>query len=68
MSQEFDQFEKELKTLINKHSIDNELNIPDYVLAGSLVSQLIVFRGLVDGQNRFFNFRPFDELKQELKL
>lgn len=33
-------FERELTDLLNRHSIDNMLNTPDYILAGHLVKYL----------------------------
>jgi hypothetical protein len=33
-------FERELTNLLNRHSIDNMLNMPDYILAGHLVKYL----------------------------
>lgn len=30
------EFKKELETLINRHSIENEINMPDYMLAEML--------------------------------
>ncbi len=34
------EFQTELTTLLNRHSIDNETNTPDYILAEFLVNQL----------------------------
>ena len=38
-----DSFEKELSALINKHSIENESNTPDWLLAQYLISCLAAF-------------------------
>ena len=36
-------FEKELKDLINKHSMENGSNTPDYILASYLLNCLCAF-------------------------
>jgi len=38
------EFEKELTQLINKYSIENGSNTPDYILASMLIHQLELFR------------------------
>lgn len=35
-----EKFEKDLESLINQHSIDSMVNIPDYILAGMLCNIL----------------------------
>lgn len=44
-------FKKELTKLINKHSIDNKVNIPDYLISDYLVKsieQLTSMQRLID--------------------
>ena len=36
-------FQKDLKELINYHSIDNECHTPDYILAKNIVDYLRVY-------------------------
>jgi len=36
----YPEFQKELASLINKHSMENESNTPDFILAGYLVECL----------------------------
>jgi hypothetical protein len=36
-----DAFQDELQQIINRHSIDNELNTPDFILAELLTVQLL---------------------------
>lgn len=38
-----DDFRKELETLINRHSLENGSNTPDFILANYLVACLKVF-------------------------
>lgn len=42
-----DEFEKELEILINKYSIENYSNTPDYILAKWLCEQLDSFRNIM---------------------
>ena len=41
-------FKKELENLINIHSIDNEFNTPDYILADYLVNCLENYRKITE--------------------
>lgn len=41
---ELDEFQKELTALINKHSIDNHSNTPDFVLAEYMIDALMAYR------------------------
>lgn len=38
--EKFDQFEKDLRELLNSHSMENFFNMPDYILAKFLRSSL----------------------------
>lgn len=47
-------FEKELRVLLNTYSIDNECNIPDYILADLIcenISSLSSTMKALDGHN-----------------
>ena len=44
-------FEKELRSLINKHSIDNDVNIPDFILFESIQKQIEFLNSMVDQLN-----------------
>ena len=37
------EFQQELSALLNKHSIDNDCNTPDFILAEYLVQQLFAY-------------------------
>ena len=43
-------FEKELESLINKHSIENEADMPDFILAG-MICRMIEGMGASNKQN-----------------
>lgn len=40
-------FQDDLRDLLNKHSIDNELDIPDHILAGLTVVYLMSISELI---------------------
>jgi len=42
------EFEKELQALLNKYSLENGSDTPDYVLAGYLMTCLNAFDGAVN--------------------
>jgi len=42
-NQRLDEFEKELEHLINKHSLENESNTPDFIIARYLRKSLETF-------------------------
>lgn len=52
-------FEKELGSLINKHSLENESDTPDYILAAYIRQCLIIFSVAVKQRDKWFGFIPF---------
>lgn len=48
------QFEHDLAKLINKHSLENETNVPDFILASYLVQCLEAFRHTVQHTHNWF--------------
>lgn len=48
------EFEKDLQHIINIHSIDNDLNIPDFILAEYLVG-VIEAKKLADNKTRVWH-------------
>ena len=48
-------FEKELENLINKHSIENESNTPDWLLAQYLLSCLVAFNIAVQQRETWYD-------------
>jgi len=44
------EFRKELTDLINKHSIENDLDIPDYAIASSIIQNILTFRILLQSK------------------
>lgn len=65
---QMDKFRKELEALINKHSIDNETNIPDYILSTYLVKYIEHLGHLINYRDQWFNFKPFDKKTLEKPL
>lgn len=51
----WDAFRQELEVLINKHSIDNECEIPDWILATYLTSSVKQFAAAVKAREKWFN-------------
>lgn len=49
------QFEKELKDLINKYSIENESDTPDFILAQYIINSLMIYRIAIEARDRWTN-------------
>lgn len=47
------QFQKDLKKLINKHSIENDSNTPDFILAKYLRKCLETFNEAVERRDKY---------------
>jgi hypothetical protein len=41
-------FQEDLRALLNKHSLDNACETPDYILAGMLTEQLEAYRKAIN--------------------
>ena len=54
-------FEKELAELLNKHSKDNEYDMPDYVLADYLNNCLYALGHAEQENMRFRNWKPLSK-------
>lgn len=52
------EFEKELETLINRYSIENESNTPDFILAEYLRGCLNVFAKTVAAREKWYGREP----------
>jgi len=48
------EFEKELAALINKHSVENETDTPDFILAEYLNNCLSNFASLMDKRSKWY--------------
>ena len=56
---------KELEALINKNSIENESDTPDFLLASYLSECLKTWAKIVKARDDWYGFKPFEtELKQ----
>lgn len=51
-------FRKELESLINKYSMENGSNTPDFVLADYLMGCLVVFDKAVIARGRWYGSTP----------
>ena len=50
-------FQRELVTLINRHSLENDSDTPDYLLAAYLRSCLEIFSGFIRQRERWWGRR-----------
>lgn len=51
-------FKKELEHLINKHSVENESNTPDFILAQYLTGCLAVFATTIQQRENWYSRDP----------
>ena len=57
------EFQKELATLINRYSIENLLNTPDFIIAENMVNHLIATANIVSRRDKWYSFDPWGDLK-----
>lgn len=50
------EFKKELEQLINKHSIENESNTPDFILANYVRNCISIFGSAVLARDDWYDF------------
>lgn len=50
-------FEKELENLINKYSIENESNTPDYILAQYMLKCLEAFNEAAKARSKWYGIK-----------
>jgi len=53
------EFCRELQHLLNKHGKDTATNIPDFVLARHLETEVDSLASLTEARDRWFGFKPF---------
>jgi hypothetical protein len=61
-------FEKELKNLINKHSIENESNTPDFILSKYLIGCLKAFTTTTQQRETWYGRDPRPSLTEERRV
>lgn len=54
-------FERELKDLINKHSIENKSDTPDFILARFLMECLLAYSDTVNRRDGWYGDKHWDE-------
>lgn len=54
-----DNFKKELTELINRHSIENDSDTPDFILASYLINCLNAYAETVKKRDKWFSFEPW---------
>lgn len=63
-----DAFEKELTSLINRYSMENTSDTPDYILARYMLSCLIHFNAAVNRREKWFGRKENISLTGQLGL
>lgn len=61
-------FQTELTTLLNKHSIDNDCNTPDFILAGNICLQIMATQAMMKDRDTWFRKSEEAEGKPEESL
>ena len=67
-------FESELEHLINKHGIDNDIGVPDYILAAFMVQSLEPLKSIIKNRDKWLGhveddtktFAMMDRVKKEV--
>lgn len=54
-------FIKELETLLNRHSLENQSNTPDFILAKYLKGCLDVYVSAIQERDSWYKFIPFEK-------
>lgn len=54
---DFEDFKKELQILINKHSIDNFCDVPDYILVKHLIKEIKNIKVFVQQYNFHIDYK-----------
>lgn len=49
------EFERELSGLLNKHSLENKSNTPDFILARYMVKCLKTYNKAINKRDKWFN-------------
>lgn len=57
---------KDIAAVLNKHSVENESNTPDFILAQHLVMCLVAFNKAVNGRSDWYG--RHDEPGQDTKI
>jgi hypothetical protein len=54
-------FENEIRAIINKYSKENDSDTPDFILAKYLSGCLDLFSNTIKSRDKWYNFEPFDD-------
>lgn len=66
MSAPISEFQQELKDLINKHSMENRSNTPDYVLANYLMSCLDAFDQAISNRETWYKLNKSSDFERQI--
>lgn len=67
ITNKYDKFEIELTELLNKHSLENYSNTPDYIISRFLVMSLQSFENSIKLRDYWYNFEPHKYTIEETK-
>lgn len=56
------EFKKELEQLINRFSLENDSDTPDFILAGYIQGCLETYTETVKKRDEWFGFKPWENL------
>ena len=59
-----DNFEKDLTRLINRHSLENQSDTPDYILAKFMESCLGAYNAAVRSRDAWYSFDPWSKITE----
>lgn len=59
-------FELALEGLINRHSVENESDTPDFILAGYLRGCLDAYNTTVRARDKWYGYKPWPDRNCEL--
>lgn len=54
-------FQEELTALLNKHSIENESDTPDWILANYIAGCLNAWNQSIHSRDKWYNFKPWGD-------
>lgn len=55
-------FYEELSELINKHSVENDSNTPDFMLAKYITNCLKAYNTVIHERDKWYGFKPWADI------
>lgn len=54
------ELEREIESVLNRHSAENESDTPDFILAEFLRNSLAAFNSAVRSRDKWYDFNPWE--------